>query len=721
MICVIICGCRFRSQPGAFPSQPYERIFGCFSRLDMWLELRKPALASVCILAAAVHGVAVEAQEVESWQKRGEPEAAVSAVPLAGSAGSNLVADASGSDPMLAWGGVVELSPLVITATRSEHTVENAPATVTVVSAEEIQAKGANNLAEALRGVPGLTLSGRQVGGRKTFTIRGAEDRHTLILIDGRRISSTDDTIGHSDYQYGWVAMDQIERIEVVRGPMSALYGSEAVGGVINIITKAGSKDWQGNVRVKGLAGEGAGGDGHVTSASVRGGVGEWLDLSMGVEDARISPTKREDNHRLTDIEGSDRVSGNVQLGFTPLEGQRLQLDVLQSDETRDRNEQYAYGPAKPYYLDSYELTRKQHSLAWKGDWSLLKSELRYSESEFNVDNERSNNITPTRSQSLNDQVLDGNLAFDAGAANRLTLGAEARKESLKNAGLIGGEDDVKHQAVYAQDEITLAESLALTLGARLDDHEIFGKETSPRAYLVWQATPEVIIKGGYGEAFRAPTLKQISPNYVGAEGPHTFYGNPDIKPETSRSGELSVHWQGDKSAYGATVFRNEIKDLIYYNLQKQEGPRRYYIYDNISRAQIDGVEASAQQALGAGFALVANLTWLDAQDADTHEELTGRPEWSANTRLEWQQERVKAALEWQYTGHQMLKNTASQLEEVPAYSLVNLNAQYRWNDQLSFRAGIDNLADLQLEDKSTLFGYVEARRTAWVGTEVSF
>ena len=616
---------------------------------------------------------------------------------------------------------VTELNPLVVTASRSEHSLADAPASVSVITAEQIKARGAGNLLEALRGVPGLSLNGRQVGGRKTLSIRGAEDRHTLVLIDGRRISSTDDTIGHSDYQYGWVAMEQIERIEVVRGPMSALYGSEAVGGVINIITRKGGQQWHGGASVRGELGEGPAGDGHQMSASASGPLGEWFDLALGVEDRRRAPTPRPENKATSDIEGQDRQSGNLRLGFTPGEGQRLQLDLLRSEETRRRHEQNTRLPARPYYLDTYDLQRRQDALTWQADWSLLRSELRYSEAEFEVNNKRSNNIAPTRPQRLEDRVWDGNLAFALGDSHSLTLGAERREEFLENAGLTGGSDSALHKALYVQDEIALADDWALTLGTRLDHHAIFGSESSPRAYLVWRASPELTIKGGYGEAFRAPTLKQISPNYVGAEGPHTFLGNADIQPETSRSWEIGADWRDEQSAYTATLFRSEIKDLIYYNLLRRVGPRSIYQYDNISEARIDGLEVALRRALGGGFSLASSMTWLDARDRDSDDKLTGRPEFSATPSLAWQQGAWGAELEWQYIGQQTLQNAAGQLKRAPAYSLVNLSGSYRVDEHLTLRAGLNNAGDLRLEDKSELFGYVEDGRTLWLGLEASF
>ena len=456
-------------------------------------------------------------------------------------------------------------------------------------------------------------------------------------------------------------------------------------------------------------------------SASASGPLGERFDLALGVEDRRRAPTPRPENKATSDIEGQDRQSGNLRLGFTPSEGQRLQLDMLRSEETRRRHEQNTRLPARPYYLDTYDLQRRQDALTWQADWSLLRSELRYSEAEFEVNNKRSNNIAPTRPQRLEDRVWDGNLAFALGDSHSLTLGAERREEFLENAGLTGGSDSALHKALYVQDEIALADDWALTLGTRLDHHAIFGSESSPRAYLVWRASPELTIKGGYGEAFRAPTLKQISPNYVGAEGPHTFLGNADIQPETSRSWEIGADWRDEQSAYTATLFRSEIKDLIYYNLLRRVGPRSIYQYDNISEARIDGLEVALRRALGGGFSLASSMTWLDARDRDSDDKLTGRPEFSATPSLAWQQGAWGAELEWQYIGQQTLQNAAGQLKRAPAYSLVNLSGSYRVDEHLTLRAGLNNAGDLRLEDKSELFGYVEDGRTLWLGLEASF
>jgi len=611
-----------------------------------------------------------------------------------------------------------KLNPMVVTATRGEVSVADAPAAITVITAEEIKQRGATNVLEALRGTPGVSLNGRQVGGRKTISIRGAEDRHTLVLIDGRRISSTDDTIGHSDYQYGWVAMDQIERIEVVRGPMSALYGSEAVGGVINIITKKSGDQWHANTTLRGEVGDGRTGNGHQMSVNVSGPVTDWLSLAVGVEDMRRSPTPWLKDSSESEIEGQDRQAANLGLTVTPIQGQEISLNLLRSDEQRKSNDYNRTRTTR--YVNTYQLDSKQDSVSWRSDWGALTTQIGFSRSEFEVTNQRTAGVAPTRPQALRDDVWDFSTGFDLGQSHSFTLGAEHRQEHLDNAGLVGGSDSMTHKAVFAQDQIRLADDWSLILGARMDEHEEFGRETSPRAWVVWNTTPELTLKAGYGEAFRAPTLKQISPSYIGAEGPHTFLGNASVKPETSRSYEIGADWRSEQGTYTANLFRNDIDDLIYTNQIAIQGPRRTYQYDNMKKARINGLELTGSRELGGGFTLSSTINWLDARDATTKEKLDGRPKHSATAALDWVSDQWGAHLALDYTGRQYLAGVQEQ-ERAPAYSLLSTSMSYQVNEQLALRLGVNNLTNLSLEKKSDLFGYVEPGRTGWLAVEASF
>ncbi len=178
---------------------------------------------------------------------------------------------------------------------------------MSVVTREELETRNAADLLDAVRGTPGITLSPRQVGGRKTLALRGLEGRHTLTLIDGRRISPSDDMVGHSDYQYGWLPVVAVERIEVIRGPMSTLYGSEALGGVMNLITRQPKDSWSGSalLSASGLSG-GDGGGGHRASLFAGGPLGDRLTLRLTGDTSRNAAIPMKEDRRYSEIEGKE-------------------------------------------------------------------------------------------------------------------------------------------------------------------------------------------------------------------------------------------------------------------------------------------------------------------------------------------------------------------------------------------------------------------------------
>lgn len=612
------------------------------------------------------------------------------------------------------------LPAVTVTATLTEQDARTAPASVTVIDREELAARNASDLLDAVRGAPGLTLSPRQVGGRKTLALRGLEGKHTLTLIDGRRITATDDVVGHSDYQYGWLPMSAVERIEIIRGPMSALYGSEALGGVINLITRKPTDKWIGSVGVSGSKptssseGEPTGS----TSVFAAGPVGDRLSLRVNAELAHSAPVADRQSPLLSEIEGSHAKSGGLAGTFTLTPEQTLEAGWSGGNEQR----MYDTSSSGKVYRSTYDIDRSQAHVGWEGKFDGWRGKLRAYRSEIDIVNSASNGGTPTRPQNMVDDVLDGHASFALGA-HKVTVGGEWRRETLENAGLKNGVDDAAHKALFAQDEIALTDTLMLTAGLRADHHELFGSEVSPRAYLVWEPTPALVVKGGFGHAFKAPTLKQISPNYVGAEGPHTFAGNGNIKPESSNSFELGADWQVAPAwSLRATVFNTEVKDLITYRLLRTEGVRRFYQYDNVDAARIQGLEAGMTWDMTRQIAWSNDLTLLHTRDKSTGKKLADRPSSSLISRLEWKgQEGWSARLTGEFTGSQ----TGTDGAPLPSYALwsasVGKQLALDANRKLVLRAGLENIGNVNMAEKSESFGYAERARRVFVTARVDF
>lgn len=607
------------------------------------------------------------------------------------------------------------LDEIVVTATQREQSVRDTPAAAVVVGREDIDAIAADNVLGAVRETTGVGLIGQGVGGRKTMSLRGMDGKHTLYLVDGLRVINTDDWVGHSDFQYDWTPVDGIERIEVVRGPMSVLYGSDAIGGVINTITRRPGAAWQGSVRLSAREVRGAG-DGDSVGGGLHwsGALTDTLRVALSASRLRRDPLELKENPRLSEIEGSDLSAGHVLFSWQPAAAHTVDLEHRASNETRDRDQ--VRGGV--YYRDSYDIERSQSVATWRADWNGVVTQLRAWESDFDVTNKRSNGVAPTRPQSMRERGADGRVGFAVGHMQYLTVGADLRTETLRNAGLAGGKDDADFRALYVQDEIALRPDLTLTLGVRRDRHSIFGAETSPRAYLVWHASKAWTLRGGYGEGFRAPTLKQASANYEGAEGPHTFYGNANIRPETSKSWEIGAIYAANGWDWETTAFRNKVKDLITTRQIDQIGPRRFYIYDNVNNARIDGIETTLRVELGRGFHASAGAQWLDTEDETTGAPLNGRSDHVLDARLGWRGGAWDAALRVERMGPQYVSSAD---RKAPAYTLVHVNLGYALNRHFRIHGGIDNLTNVRLAEKSDLFSYAETPRTLRVALHGSF
>lgn len=648
------------------------------------------------------------------------PVALAALLALAGAAQAQTAAT---SDGTITVAQAQTLPSVTVSATLAEQDARTAPASVTVIGREELEARNAADLLDAVRGAPGITLSPRQIGGRKTIALRGLEGKHTLTLIDGRRISASDDVAGHSDYQYGWLPMSAIERIEVIRGPMSSLYGSEALGGVVNLITRKPKDKWTGSVGISGSnptssrEGESTG----KASVYASGPVGERVMLRVNGEVAHASPVADRKDARTSEIEGRHSQTGGLTayLALTPQ--QTLEAGWTGVNERRDYDT-VSFRPAPKAYRSTYHIDRTQTHLGWEGRFDGWRGRLQAYRSEIDIVNTATNGVSPTRPQNMSHDVLDGHASFKLGS-HQITVGGEWRDETLINAGLKNGRDSAMHKALFVQDEIALTRTLMLTAGLRADNHQLFGSEVSPRAYLVWEASPALVVKGGFGHAFKAPTLKQISPNYVGAEGPHSFAGNANIQPESSNSFEVGADWQAAPGwSLRATAFNTEIKDLITYRLLRTQGTRRFYQYDNINAARIRGLEAGMTWDITRAWSWSNDLTLLNTRDKTTGKKLADRPSSSLTSRLEWKDASGwSARVAGEFTGSQ----TATDGKPLPSYALwsASVGKQMVLDGQrkLVLRAGLENIGNVNLEEKSASFGYAERARRLFVSARVDF
>lgn len=615
-------------------------------------------------------------------------------------------------------------------------------ASISVITQEDLQRKPVQNLKDVLKEVPGVQLT-NEGDNRKGVSIRGLDSSYTLILVDGKRVNSRNAVFRHNDFDLNWIPVDSIERIEVVRGPMSSLYGSDALGGVVNIITKKIGQKWSGTVTVDTTVQE------HRDRGDTYNGQfftsGPLIDGVLGMK-AYGSLAKREkddpQNSTTTDtgetprIEGFSSRDGNVEFAWTPNQNHDFTAGYGFDRQDRDSDS-----------LDKNRLERQNYSVSHNGRWDYGTSELKYYGEK--VENKNPGNSSPITSES---NTVDGKYTLPLTAINQfLTVGGEWRHDKLSDAvNLTGGtssKTSASQYALFVEDEWRIFEPLALTTGVRMDDHETYGEHWSPRAYLVYNATDTVTVKGGWATAFKAPSLLQLSPDWTSnsCRGACKIVGSPDLKPETSESWELGLYYMGEEGwlegvESSVTVFRNDVKDRIsisrtsdvnaapgyqnFVGFETGANGRRIpvFSYYNVNKARIQGVETELKIPFNDEWKLSINYTYNDGRDVSNGENkpLSDLPFHTANGTLDW---KPLALEDWSFyvSGHYTgQKRADSATAKTPGgYTIWNTGAAWQVTKDVKLRAGVLNLGDKDLSRDD--YSYNEDGRRYFMAVDYRF
>jgi len=616
------------------------------------------------------------------------------------------------------------LEQIVVTATSGERFLKDAPASVTVVTGDELRERPVRDLAGAIDGTPGVQLTGIGLG-RRGISIRGMQTDHSLVLVDGMRVSNSASAIAHSDFELGWVPAEAIERIEVVRGPMSALYGSEALGGVVNFITRRATDEWHGSLSTFGLlTGHGLGGNGYNVSGYVGGplipgvlGLNVW-----GAFKGRTELTSPGDP-RVSSMGDEKGFTGNATLTWTPDESQRIDLSYGAGFEERWSGMQGA-GAFPTFYRSEDDIRRQRFSLSHEGEWGWGTSRVRFYGSVLDRVNRRSDGAPPSGPHGFVDLAGDGQISFSPLTGHRVTFGAEARREQLTDPTVNrAGSASQTHYAAFLQDEIRFGESWELVLGSRVDYHKQFGLHASPRAYLMHHFNDALTFKAGVGTGFKAPTLKQLSPEYsaIAGGGRFTIVGNPDLKPETNLSFEAGLEYQQGIWSARAMLFQNDLDNLIQTVCVVRCGgaPGATWTYVNVDRARIRGIELGGGVELPWNMRFDANYTWLDPVNRTTGAQLTGRSRHAANATLSWTPlEALTTSLRINHVGAQ---KTSTGSGRQPGYTLFSAYANYDFNAHTALQFGIENITDVRLADENGDYAFADEGRRYFVGLKAKF
>ena len=507
---------------------------------------------------------------------------------------------------LLATSGLAQQMPafqdtVVITATGEEEPADAVAAATTVITGDEIASSGEATIAELLRRVTGATVlrSGLD-GGVASLFMRGTSSAHTLVLFDGVRLNSP--FFGGYDWSVPLAA--GVGRIEVVRGPFSALYGPDAVGGVVQLVPDRGRAPSVG--------------------ALLEGGTNGWqraeveASARIGRLDALFAAASRDGDGAL-DNDGFSARTALLDLSWDLAAGSRI--GVLGRWTSSDTEIPFSGAVATPHRSTGAEEAMvalpARFVLGGGGELAVTLDHVARRVSFHDPDDPWGFVASDTGADS------DGARAVYrmAWPGHRVTVGGEWRRDTVDDASSYGVTLDsarVTTRSLFAQDAVALGDHLSLLAGVRWDEAAPWGDEVSPRVVAGWHAGA---VRGwlSYGHAFRAPSLGELY---------YPLSGNPALAPERSRSAEAGISAPALAGALrlDLVAFRNRIDELIDFDFAA-------FRYANVARAAQDGIELTLTAQLGGARWLTVGTTWLDARDGDGVP-LLRRPEWSGSATL---------------------------------------------------------------------------------------
>jgi vitamin B12 transporter len=596
------------------------------------------------------------------------------ALPVALACALAALAPAQAQDLTLAQLGAPLLPDTVVSATRLAQPLADVLADVTLIDRASIERSGAVSIADLLQRQPGLELS--RTGGPGAATslfIRGGESRFTAVYIDGVRV----DTQATGGAPWDAIALAQVERIEIVRGPAAAVYGSDAVAGVVQIFTRRGEGAFTPYV--------GVGAGNHHTGRLEAGlsGTSGALDYALGLArdtsrgyDSRDAANPDRDGYHQSALSG--------RLGWQVNAAHRLELSGTHTD-MKSQYDGFAAG------LDDRADSRLATlGASWAAQWTPhYSTRLSVSQSQHRYETAPSPYLTRT---TLRDYVLQNEWRQ---GAHQLSATLERREDQLANAPI----DQSRHQNAIALGYGWRSGAHTLQLNLRHDRDSQFGGQTTGGVAYGYSLAPGWRVTGALGTAFRVPTLYQR----------FSDYGNPALAPEKGRHVELGLHWAQQASRFGLVVYRNRVTNLIGFGAA---GPcdSPYGCYANTGRAVLQGLTLSGAHRLGE-VNLSGSLDLQDPHDADTGHLLPRRArrvlKLAADTRVAgW-----TLGAEWQAASRRY--DNAANTSVLGGYGVVNLLASTTLARDWTVLARIDNLAD---QDYQLARGYRTPGRTFYVG-----
>ncbi|QTP57482.1 TonB-dependent receptor [Billgrantia antri] len=598
------------------------------------------------------------------------------------------------------------LDSIVVTASGFEQALQDAPASISVVTREELEQRRFSNIAEAIADIPGVDVrSGTGKTGGLNVSIRGMPSDYTLILIDGRRQNTsgsvTPNGFGETATSF-MPPMSAIERIEVIRGPMSTLYGSDAMGGVINIITRPVSDTWIGSVSMDTTfqqdrdAGNSQGINLYTSGPLVDDVLGLQLRGRLFDRDAsermiadssardprpteariyslggRLTLRANESHSLWLDAERARQVYSNEDCRLGTLDGTNRATCAPQpgqvwgyEDELRFNRDQLAFG-----HTGRFEAGTLESSLTHNTTETLGRTLPAGSAPEYGYEAQGGE----PRLLENRDIVFDTKYTLPIDR-HMVTVGGQYIDARLEDGAAGDQAFEQQSWALFAENEWWLRDDLALTLGGRYEHHDAFGGHFSPRGYLVWNTTDHWTLKGGVSRGYKTPTLNQLHDGITGFgnQGQSVTIGSPDLEPEKSTNYEFGAIYDSlDGLTVSGTAFYNRFTDRIAEgaeipnclhpdgnvpgciavgNFSQQTGFSRLI---NIDEARTRGIEVEARYRFAPDWEVRGGYTYTDTEITSGEQEgllLTNTPKHKLTASLGWDvTDRLNTTLEGEF------------------------------------------------------------------------
>lgn len=565
------------------------------------------------------------------------------------------------------------LDTVFIEGSRLNQTATEVGSAVSVIRADDIEELGVDFVIDALAAAPGVTINQNGAfGGSASVRIRGAASQQTLVLIDG--IPVNDPSSPGGGFDFARIDTENVERIEVLKGPQSTLWGTDAIGGVVSITTKRPAQEFGGTAFAE-----------FGSFSTIRGGASVENGSDMG--DFRLAVTgtnsdgisKADENNGNTEDDHYDALTLSAKGGLNLGGDARLSADVLWTD-AEAAFDGFVFGaPQSVGDLDNVSETEEisgNVSLTGGLFGGALDNLLLVGFSE--IDRQNFSNGAPSFGASGDRMIYRYQGTLNLNQANTLAFGAE-REETEFNG------DETTIDGLFGLYEFQATDTLTLTGGVRVDDHSSFGTETTGRAAIAFNPDPQWTFRASWGQGFKAPTIFQLSGGGFAAP-------NPNLQPETSEAFDAGIDWRSaDGSAsVSATLFQADIRDLISF---ASTG------YFNEAQVDTQGIELAGRVALTDWLSLAASYGYTDATDTNG-DKLRRVPEHSSDVTLSYDPDGpFSGAVLVRYNGEEQNSATVT----VDSWTRVDVTGSYDLNERIELFGRIENLFD---EEYQQILGY---------------